>query len=69
MAQPSLVNAIYRLRQPYRVTLNSKRDNALVALMIQHQVPKILTFNDADFRRFAEIQADNPFDVLSLPRV
>jgi hypothetical protein len=29
MAQPSLVNAIYRLRQPHRVTPNSKRDNAL----------------------------------------
>ena len=30
MAQPSLVNAIYRLRQPHRVTPNSKSDNALV---------------------------------------
>jgi hypothetical protein len=29
MAQPSLVNAIYRLRQPHRVTPNSKSDNAL----------------------------------------
>jgi uncharacterized membrane protein len=33
MAQPSLVNAIYRLRQPHRVTLNSKRDNALGVLL------------------------------------
>jgi hypothetical protein len=32
MAQPSLVNAIYRLRQPNRVTLNLKRDNALVVV-------------------------------------
>jgi len=37
--------------------------------MIQHRVPSILTFNDADFRRFTEIQTLNPFDVLGIPRV
>jgi hypothetical protein len=30
MAQPSLVNAIYRPRLPHRVTLIWKHDNALV---------------------------------------
>jgi hypothetical protein len=36
--------------------------------MIQHRVPKLLTFNDADFRAVAEIQSLNPFDVLAIPR-
>jgi predicted nucleic acid-binding protein len=40
-------------------------DVRLVALMIQHRVPKILTFNDADFRRFTEIEILNPFDLLT----
>jgi len=44
-------------------------DTRLVALMIQHRVPKLLTFNDADFRRFAEIEPLNPFDILAIPRV
>jgi predicted nucleic acid-binding protein len=43
-------------------------DARLVALMIEHRVGKLLTFNDADFRMFAEIQCVNPFDVLSIPR-
>jgi predicted nucleic acid-binding protein len=44
-------------------------DTRLVALMIQHRVGKVLTFNDADFRRFTEIEALNPFDVLAVPRI
>lgn len=43
-------------------------DVRLVALMIQHRVAKILTFNDADFRSFTEIEPLNPFDVLGTPR-
>lgn len=39
-------------------------DVRLVALMIQHRVAKVLTFNDADFRSFTEIEPLNPFDVL-----
>lgn len=44
-------------------------DVRLVALMIQHRVPRLLTFNDADFRCFTEIESLNPFDVLAIPRV
>jgi predicted nucleic acid-binding protein len=44
-------------------------DLRLVALMIQHRVSILLSFNDADFRRFAEIECLNPFDVLAIPRV
>ena len=43
-------------------------DLRLVALMIQHRVGKLLTFNDADFRSVTEIEAVNPFDVLAIPR-
>ena len=44
-------------------------DVRLVALMIQHGVPRLLTFNDGDFAAFTEVQALNPFDVLAIPRV
>ncbi len=53
----------------YAVQGKPAHDTRLVALMIQHRVGKLLTFNDSDFRRFAEIQALNPFDVLAVPRV
>jgi len=43
-------------------------DVRLVALMIQHRVPRILTFNDIDFRRFTEVGTLSPFDVLAIPR-
>jgi predicted nucleic acid-binding protein len=43
-------------------------DLRLVALMIQHRVAKLLTFNDADFKSFTEIEPLNPFDVLGTPR-
>ncbi len=44
-------------------------DARLAALMLEHHVPRLLTFNDADFSRFVEIAALNPFDVLGIPRV
>jgi len=44
-------------------------DTRLVALMIEHRVPKLLTFNDAEFRRYAEIESLNPFDVLTISRI
>ncbi|HEX5244956.1 MAG TPA: type II toxin-antitoxin system VapC family toxin [Tepidisphaeraceae bacterium] len=43
-------------------------DVRLVALMIQHRVARILTFNDAEFRSFTEIEPLNPFDVTGKPR-
>ena len=52
----------------YAVQGKRAHDVRLVALMIEHRVPKLLTFNDADFRRFAEIETINPFDVISIPR-
>lgn len=43
-------------------------DARLVAIMIDHRVPRLLTFNDGDFIRFAEIATLNPLDVLGIPR-
>jgi len=37
-------------------------------MMIEHHVPRLLTFNDDDFRQFTEIQTLNPFDVMGLTR-
>jgi len=53
----------------YAVQGKQAHDTRLIALMIQNRVPKLLTFNDADFRRFAEIEPLNPFNVLAIPRV
>ena len=52
----------------YSIQGKRAHDVRLAALMIQHRVPKILTFNDADFRFITEIQVLNPFDVLAIPR-
>ncbi len=53
----------------YAIGGKQAHDTRLVALMIEHRVAQLLTFNDADFRPFAEIGAANPFDVLGIPRV
>lgn len=52
----------------YRVAGKPAHDARLVALMLEHRVDRILTFNDADMNRYAEICALNPFDVLGLAR-
>lgn len=54
-----------------RYSIQGKRahDTRLVAMMIEHHVEKILTFNDRDYASYAEITALNPFDVIGLPRV
>jgi predicted nucleic acid-binding protein len=53
----------------YAVQGKQAHDARLVALMIEHRVPRILTFNDTDFRPYTEIAALNPFDVLGVPRI
>jgi predicted nucleic acid-binding protein len=52
----------------YAVQGKRSHDVRLVALMIQYRVFQVLTFNDADFRHFTEIEPINPFDVLAIPR-
>lgn len=53
----------------YSVSGKSAHDARLVALMVDRDIPRLLTFNDAHFRRYAEIVAVNPFDVLGLERI
>ena len=52
----------------YAIRGKRAHDVRLVALMIEHGVPTLLSFNDADFRQFTEIVTLSPFDVLSIPR-
>jgi hypothetical protein len=52
----------------YSVIGKSAHDARLTALMIERQIPRILTFNDSHFARYREIAALNPFDVLGVPR-
>jgi predicted nucleic acid-binding protein len=52
----------------YGVAGKPAHDARLVALMLEHRVDRIMTFNDADMNRYAEITAINPFEVLGLPR-
>jgi len=47
----------------YRPAGKRAHDARLVALMIEHGVPRLLTFNHADFAQYTEIEALPPFDV------
>ena len=51
----------------YKPTNRRIFDVALVALMLVHDIPEILSFNDKDFARFSEVRAVNPFDLLGIP--
>jgi predicted nucleic acid-binding protein len=53
----------------YKPTNRQVYDFRLIAMMLNHGVPKILTFNDKDFENITEIQTINPFDLLNLRRV
>ena len=53
----------------YDITGRLAYDAKIVAALIDHRIPTLLSFNDADFRRFTEITVINPFDVLGRVRV
>ena len=53
----------------YNVVNRPCFDAKIVASMIENAIPRILTFNDQDFKAFAEIKTLNPFDVLGIPRI
>jgi predicted nucleic acid-binding protein len=57
------------LAAKYAISGKHAHDARLVAIMIEQHVPRLITFNDADFKEFAEIVALNPFDVLGVPRI
>ena len=51
----------------YKVIGKSAHDARLAAAMLAHGVSHILTFNDADFRRYAGISAIRPASVSATP--
>ena len=57
------------LVKKYGVTGRQAYDTKIVAALVGAGVAKLLSFNDADFRRYTEIVVLNPFDVLNQPRV
>ena len=61
-------NAWEGLAAKYAVAGKPAHDRRLAAFMVEHRLVQILTFNDQNFVRYAEIRTLNPFDVLGLPR-
>jgi predicted nucleic acid-binding protein len=57
------------LIEKYKVTGRLAYDAKIVAAMIDHEIPTLLSFNDADFLQFNEIAVINPFDVLGRARI
>ena len=56
-----------RLVTTFNVRGKQVHDTRLVAAMLAHGVTDLLTFNDADFKRFTSIRALNPADVVNNP--
>lgn len=50
----------------YSVSGKPAHDARLVAAMIKHDIDRLLTFNDAGFKRYTEITAESPL-VLRFP--
>jgi hypothetical protein len=48
----------------YGISGKNVHDARLVAAMVEHQIPKILTFNGADFMRYREIAVLDPAIVI-----
>jgi predicted nucleic acid-binding protein len=48
----------------YAVSGKHAHDMRLVAFMISHRIPKLLTFNAADFQRITEIGISDPHDIV-----
>src|SRR4051794_1079182 len=53
----------------YAISGKPAHDARVVAFMVDHQLRRILSFNDADFKRFSEVDCINPFDALGVPRI
>lgn len=57
---PEILTIWEQLVTTYRVMGKQAHDARLVAAMVAHQITHLLTFNTADFKRFAEITAIEP---------
>lgn len=63
----ALVSELRRLVVAHRVTGKKVHDTRLVAAMRVNAIDQLLTFNDSDFRRFADIRVLTPDQVLAGP--
>ncbi|WP_416667188.1 type II toxin-antitoxin system VapC family toxin [Egbenema bharatensis] len=61
---PRLMVEWERLVVQHQVMGKQAHDTRLVAAMLTHQITHLLTFNTDDFKRFAEITAIDPREVL-----
>jgi predicted nucleic acid-binding protein len=66
---PNLYQTWEGVVRKYAVVGKPAHDARLVAFMVEHQIQRILTFNDQDMTRYAMIKALNPFDILGVARV
>ena len=57
---PSILTAWERLVTQYQVVGKNAHDARLVAAMLVHGVPRILTFNDRNFQRYPAIAVLSP---------
>ncbi|MFQ3614442.1 MAG: PIN domain-containing protein [Cyanobacteriota bacterium] len=62
---PDVFPTWQKLVVQHQVVGKQVHDTRLVALMIAHQIPRLLTFNSADFKRFPQITAIDPQTVLT----
>ncbi|PSB17399.1 PIN domain nuclease [filamentous cyanobacterium CCP1] len=62
---PEIYNVWEQLVVKYKVNGKQAHDTRLVASMIAHQIPHLLTFNVADFKRFSEITTIDPRHILN----
>ena len=53
-----------KLVEKYQVSGKNSHDTHLVAAMVVHGVPRILSFNKTDFQRFSEIIVISPEEVV-----
>ena len=61
---PSVFVEWERLVAKYVSEGKQNHDARIVAAMLVHANPGVLTFNDSDFRRYVEIDAISPADIL-----
>lgn len=61
---PAIFTTWEQLVVKYQVKGKQVHDTRLVAAMLTHQITYLLTFNTNDFKRFAEITAIDPRNIL-----
>jgi predicted nucleic acid-binding protein len=66
-SSPIAASAIQELKKhEFEIVIGkSAHDARLVSAMVKHSVPNILTFNVQDFRRYSQVKAFNPVDILA----